>query len=148
LKFLEQHHVEYMVLGGHAVAFYGYPRATLDFDVWVRDTHENAARAFRAMAEYGFPLDGVTEATLAQPGTGVRMGVPPFRLEVINFATGLEFKQAIENASRVMFDEVEGNMISLDDLKANKRATGRNKDLADLDHLPGGYLENRSKRNS
>jgi len=137
-----------MVLGGHAVAFYGYPRATSDFDVWVRATEENAARAFRALADFGFPMDGVSETTLATPGTGVRMGVPPFRLEVINFATGLEFESASANAIRINFENVEANMISLDDLKINKRATGRNKDLADLDHLPGGYLEKRSKRES
>jgi hypothetical protein len=147
LKYLEQHHVEYMVLGGYAVAFYGYPRATSDFDIWVRATQENATRAFRAIAEYGFPLNGITETTLAEPDTGVRMGVPPFRLEIINFATGLTFEMASKNAQRVMLTDVEANMISLDDLKTNKRATGRNKDLADLDHLPGGLLHQRSQRN-
>ncbi|MBL8519266.1 MAG: hypothetical protein JNK75_01220 [Betaproteobacteria bacterium] len=148
MKYLELHQVEYMVLGGYAVAFHGYPRATVDFDVWVRASKENAARVFHALAEFGFPLEGISDATLAAPGTGVRMGSPPFRLEVINFATGLEFENAIKNSMRVKLEDVETNMISLEDLKTNKRATGRNKDLADLDHLPGGYLEQRAKRNN
>lgn len=146
LSCLERHSVEYMVLGGYAVAFHGYPRATADFGVWVRATSENARRAYRAMSDFDFPLDQISEDSLAEPGTGIRMGVPPLRLELTNFATGLECKAAQANMLRAQLDDLEVNMISLEDLKTNKRATGRNKDLADLDHLPGGHLEQRSLR--
>lgn len=146
LKFLEAHQVEYMMLGGHAVSFYGYPRATADFDVWVHATTENAARAFAAMVEFGFPSDGLDATTLSDPNIGVRMGVPPLRLEVITFATGLVFERAYANRKRVHFDGIEVNMISLEDLIQNKRSTGRNKDLADLDHLPGGLLDRKKSQ--
>jgi hypothetical protein len=83
--------------------------------------------------------------TFSDPRIGVRMGVPPLCLEVITFATGLVFIEEYANRKRVKYDEVEANMISLEDLIQNKRSTGRNKDLADLDHLPGGSLENKRR---
>jgi hypothetical protein len=136
------------MLGGHAVAFYGYPRGTQDFDVWVHATKENATRAYNAIAAFGFPCDGIDTSTLSDPNIGIRMGVPPMRLEIITFATGLVFADAYKNRKRVKYDEAEANMISLEDLIRNKQSTGRNKDLADLDHLPGGSLSNKHHRNT
>ena len=146
LKLLEQNHVEYLVVGGYAVSYHGYVRPTADFDIWVAPTVENAKKVFRVLGEFGFPTANMTETSLAEIGVGVRTGVPPLRLEVITFADGLEFFAAYKNRIRANMDGIEVDMLSLDDLKINKQTVGRNKDLADLDHLPGGYLDAKSKQ--
>jgi predicted nucleotidyltransferase len=145
LKLLEEKSVEYLVVGGYAVAYHGYPRATIDFDIWVRPTIENARRVYKALEEFGFPTGGMGETTFATQGVGARMGVPPMRLELITFADGLVFEAAYANRVRARMDEIDVNLISLDDLKLNKKTVGRNKDLADLDHLPGGSLDTKRK---
>jgi len=102
--------------------------------------------------EFGFPTANMTETSLAEIGVGVcmgvRMGGPQLRLEVITFAEGLEFSAAYTNRICADMDGIEVDMLSLDDLKTNKQTVGRNKDLADLDHLPGGYLDAKSKKPS
>jgi Nucleotidyl transferase of unknown function (DUF2204) len=145
LRLLEAREVEYLVVGGYAVSFHGYVRPTLDFDVWVSPSEQNAKKVFQVLNEFGFPTTGMTETTLTEIGVGVRTGVPPLKLEVITFAEGLDFDAAYQNRIRVNLDGIDVNMLSLEDLKVNKRAVGRNKDLADLDHLPGGYLEKKSR---
>ena len=145
LKLLEARGAEYLVVGGYAVAFHGYPRPTSDFDIWISRKPKNAAKVFHVMNEFGFPTAGLTEKTFCESGIGTRMGVPPLLLEVFNFADGLDFDEAFRNRIRAVFDGIEVNILSLDDLRKNKQAVGRNKDLADLDHLPGGYLDRTQK---
>jgi siroheme synthase (precorrin-2 oxidase/ferrochelatase) len=145
LKLLEARGVEYLVIGGYAVAYHGYPRPTADFDIWVSSTKQNAQKVYQVLNEFGFPIDGITNSTFCEEGIGARMGIPPLRLEILTFATGLIFNEAFKNRLRAKLDEVEVNLISLTDLKRNKLAAGRNKDLADLDHLPGGILESKGK---
>ena len=146
LKLLEAHDAEYVVVGGYAVSYHGYVRPTIDFDIWVSPSKENARKVFLVLREFGFPTQGLTEATLTEVGVGVRTGVPPLRLGVINFADGLEFDEAYRNRIRATVDGIVVNILALEDLKTNKRAVGRNKDLADLDHLPGGYLDHESSK--
>jgi predicted nucleotidyltransferase len=146
LKLLEDRSVEYLLVGGYAVAFHGYPRATIDFDIWVRPSIDNAKKVFAALVEFGFPTQGMDEATFASVGIGARMGVPPLRLEVITFADGLVFERAYANRIRARIDDIDINIVSLEDLKHNKQTVGRNKDLADLDHLPGGSLDKKRNR--
>ncbi len=114
LKLLNANDVEYLLVGGFAVAIHGYPRATADMDVWVARGVDNARRIV----------------------TALRMGVARLRIELLTSIDGVEFDDCVRLA---VFQEVEGSpipVIGLDDLKANKRASGRTKDLADLDNLP------------
>jgi predicted nucleotidyltransferase len=136
LRLLSSHQVEYLVIGGYAVAHHAYPRPMADFDVWIALNPVYASRAVSAIAAFGFEQPDLTTDLLMTPGRIVRMGMPPMRLEVMNMIDGVEFADCY---ARCIVSDVEGiavNMISLDDLKKNKAASGRNKDKNDLDHLP------------
>ncbi len=136
LRLLNAHRVDYLLVGGYAVGLHGYPRATIDLDIWVRATPENAGRVVDAARAFGFDLPEVTPALFVNPRALVRFGVPPFRIELMTAIDGVDYDACRTRA--VTFD-VAGMpipVIGLDDLKTNKRAAGRHKDLADLDYLP------------
>ena len=127
--------VEYLVVGATAVAYHGYPRASRDFDVWVRPTSENAPRVYRALAKFGAPMDQVTIADFEHDDTIWQIGVEPLRVDVITGIEGVTFDEAWP---RRMFAKVEGldvPVISREDLIRNKRTVARHKDLADLELL-------------
>lgn len=135
LKLLDKHGVEYLLIGGYAVAYYGYPRPTADMDVWVAMHPSNAAQVVKAVRELGFKLPEVNEELFLQSGNVIRMGHPPVRLEILTTIDGVDFKKAF---ARRCVDDIDGqtvNLISLKDLRINKRAAGRPKDLDDLEKL-------------
>ena len=136
LKLLNANRVEYLVIGGYAVAHYGYPRPTADFDVWVAIGSDNIARTITAITQFGFADATLTPDILMVPGRIIRMGVPPMRLEVMNAIDGVEFTECYSRRNIVELDGTLVNLISLADLKKNKSSTGRNKDKSDLDYLP------------
>lgn len=136
LKLLNDNKVEYLLIGGYAVGYHGYPRTTADMDVWVANHPENANRLVTTFTEFGMKSPDITPELFMQPGNIVRMGVPPVRIEVLNKIDGVDFEKCLSNA---VFDEIGGvpiPLISLADLKRNKQASGRYKDLEDLLHLP------------
>ena len=136
LKLLNASDVEYLLVGGFAVAIHGYPRATADMDVWVARGVDNARRIVTALREFGFDVPSLTPELFLDPDRIVRMGVAPLRIELLTSIDGVEFDDCV---GRAVFQDVEGSpipVIGLDDLKTNKRASGRSKDLADLDNLP------------
>ena len=136
LKLLNSHKVEYLLIGGFAVGYYGYPRATNNIDVWVARTEINATKLVAALDEFGFGTADLKPEIFLIPGKILRMGVPPMRVEVLTGISGVEFGSCYAARIQVTLDGVEVQMISLNDLKINKRASGRHKDLDDLDHLP------------
>lgn len=136
LALLNDHRVEYLVIGGHAVAFHGHPRATADLDIWVAVHPENSARLVDALREFGFGLPELKPDLFLQPDRVIRMGVPPNRIAIQTGIDGVQFGECQPRGVAADLDGVRVNFISLSDLKANKRASGRNKDLADLDQLP------------
>lgn len=136
LRLLNASRVDYLLVGGYAVGLHGYPRATIDLDVWVRATPDNAARVVHALHAFGFGLPELTPQLFLDPQRIVRFGVPPFRIEIMTSIDGVEYDPCQQRAALFQIDDVSVPVISLDDLKANKRAAGRNKDLADLDNLP------------
>lgn len=138
LRFLNEHGVEYLLVGGYAVGHYGYPRATADMDIWIAVSEENAARAAVALRDFGMPTDEETIRLLSEKDHDnmIRMGIPPVRIEVITSASGVEFEECYRRRVPTEIDEVLVNFISLEDLKRNKKASGRNKDMDDLEHLP------------
>jgi len=136
LRLLTDHEVEYLLIGGYAVGYYGYPRTTADMDIWVALDEKNAARLVDVMTEFGMASGEVTPSLFLEPGNIVRMGLPPVRIEVLNEIDGVDFTECKNRAMNATVDGVPVRLISLRDLRANKRASGRYKDMDDLEHLP------------
>lgn len=130
-----EHRVDYLLVGGYAVGFHGYPRATIDMDVWVRRDPENAARIVRALQEFGFGVPNLTPELFLQEDQIVRMGVPPVQLEIFTHIPGVEFEACFAKRIVAELDGLPVSLISGEDLKTNKKASGRHKDLDDLEHL-------------
>lgn len=136
MKLLSDHHVEYLLIGGYAVGYHGYPRATADMDIWVATNQANAQSVVAALEEFGFGGTGMTLDLFLKPDQIVRMGNTPLRIEILTTISGVSFAEAY---SERIVDEIDGvtvSIISCDSLKKNKLASGRPKDLADLDNLP------------
>ena len=136
LKLLNSKGVEYLVIGGYAVGYYGYPRATADLDIWVAVHPENTRKAAEAIREFGFDVPDLSPQLFQQGKKVVRMGVPPFRIEVLTTISGVDFEECYAARTVDVLDQVQVNLISLKHLKINKKASGRPQDLADLEHLP------------
>ncbi len=136
LRLLNSHTVEYLLVGGYAVGYYGYPRATADMDIWVARTPQNAGKLVTVLKEFGFNVLELSPELFLKENQVIRMGVPPFRIEIVTSASGVTFEECYAARVQAVIDDIEVNIISLDHLKANKRATGRHKDLDDLEHLP------------
>jgi len=136
LKLLRMHRVKYVVVGGYAVAVHGHPRATGDLDVFVELSHKNAAQLAKVFTEFGFGGPDVNAALFSRPGKIIRVGRPPERLEVMNEISGVTFAECY--AHRVIFKDQDLPIAFIDlvRLVRNKRASGRLKDLADVENLP------------
>ncbi|MEX1218667.1 MAG: DUF6036 family nucleotidyltransferase [Acidimicrobiales bacterium] len=136
LKSFVQHDVRFLIIGGYALAVHGHPRYTKDLDVWVWPDPENADRILEALDEFGFGSLGLEAIDFLEPGVIIQLGREPQRIDLLTFATGLEFRAAFENRILVEIGGVEVPFLSVDDLRTNKTATGRLRDLADVEDLP------------
>ena len=136
LRLLNFHKVEYMLVGGYAVGYYGYPRATGDMDIWIAVSDTNATKAVAALSDFGMPKESLSKELFLEKDKIIRMGIPPVRIELITGASGVEFNECYKHRDIVEFDDLVINIISLNDLKLNKRAAGRHKDLEDIEHIP------------
>lgn len=140
LAALVKEEARFLVVGAHALSVHGVPRATVDLDVWIERTSDNARRVWDALAEFGAPLDElrVTTEDLMRPETVVQVGLPPFRLDILTSVSGLTFAEAWPGRVPGRFEDVSVPFIGRADLIRNKRASGRHKDLADLESLGEG----------
>lgn len=136
LKLCNQKRVKYLLIGGYAVGHYGYPRATADMDIWIEISSENAAKMVEVLIAFGFDVPELSADLFLERGKILRMGVPPLRLEILNEIDGVTFEKCYSARKRVMMDRIKVNVISLEHLRMNKAASGRMKDLDDLEHLP------------
>ena len=137
LKSLNDHGVEYLLIGGHAVAFHGYVRPTQGMDVWIAVSPDNAQRMVGALeAFFGGKLEGLAGTWFLDTEQVTRFGVRPNLIEVLTKIDGAEFTKAYSHKVVADLEGVLANIIALPDLKENKRANGRNKHVADLDNLP------------
>ena len=136
LKLLNSHGVEYLIVGGYAVGLHGYPRATGDMDIWIAVNALNAKKAAAVLREFGMPEELITEGLFLEKDKVIRMGVPPVRIEVLTGASGVNFSECYSRREMVEIDGTQVNFICLEDLKVNKKASARHKDLEDLEHLP------------
>ena len=127
----------FLVVGAHAMAVHGVPRATGDLDVWVSPDHANSERVWQALLAFGAPVGelGVSRADLEAPGMVIQVGIPPRRIDLLTEATGLVFDEAWQHRATHRVGSHEVPFLSREDLVLNKRATVRPRDLADLDVL-------------
>jgi len=136
LQLLDSKGVEYLIVGGYAVAFHGYPRATADLDVWVAVNPKNAAKIVEAVREFGFDVPDLSSDLFLEEDRVVRMGEPPVRIEILTNISGVEFSDCFESRQIADLEGLAVPFIGLKHLKANKAAAGRHQDLSDLEHLP------------
>jgi hypothetical protein len=132
------HAVEYLVVGGYALAAHGRPRYTGDIDLWIRATNDNAACVLAALGDFGFAGLKITVEDLTRPGNVIQLGYPPRRIDLLTSIDGVGFEACHAQRQNFVIDGVDLPIISLADFKANKRASGRAQDLADLEALDDG----------
>ncbi len=135
---LSSNKVEYLIVGGYALAAYGHPRYTGDLDFWIGADAANAQRVLDALEALGFGALGIGSNDLTTPGRVIQLGYPPRRIDLLTSIDGVEFAPSYARRMMVPMDGLSLHFIALEDFKTNKRATGRLKDLADLEALEGG----------
>lgn len=118
------------------MAYHGYPRATADMDIWIAVHTHNAKKIVTVLEEFGFHTPQLTPDLFMKDEQIIRMGVPPIRIEIATSISGVSFEECWKDRVVDVLDDVEINIIGLDDLKRNKKAAGRHKDLDDLENLP------------
>ncbi len=135
LRELSNAGAEFLIVGAHARAAYGEPRATKDLDIWVRPTGENAARVWNALVSFGAPMFDLALDDLAKPGLILQLGVAPYRIDIITELTALNFDEAWANRTDVDIEGVRYPVIGKREYVLNKRTVARPQDLADADHV-------------
>jgi len=135
LSALSEVGADFMVVGAHAVAAHGHPRATGDLDIWIRPTDQNAHQVLDALKQFGAPISDLTLGDLSEPHTVFQIGVSPCRIDILTSITGVEFDQAWQNKVEIQVEAVTIFCIGKQDLIQNKNVLGRPQDLADVSAL-------------
>jgi len=139
LQRLNEFEVRYLIVGGYAIMKYTEPRFTKDLDLWVENSEENSIHVFEALKKFGAPLDSnkITPETFTRPSLKYQIGIAPVRIDILTHITGVEFSAAWKDRVSGSIFGVPVHFISLDQLIANKQATGRSSDLEQLKHIRG-----------
>ncbi len=135
LELFNKHHVEFLLVGGYALAFYGAPRYTGDMDIFVHISFQNATRIMAALKELGFGSVGLREEDFQEENMVVQLDVPPVRVDIVTSLTGISWEEAYSNRLPGKYGDVSVFYIGRDQFISNKKAMGRKKDLADLEAL-------------
>ena len=135
LKLLHEHQVDYLLIGGYAVGYYGYPRATGDMDIWIAANQANAQKIMAALEEFGFGDTGMTAGLFVKPDQIVRMGNAPLRIEILTTISGVTFAESFRKGLSTLSTEWQFHYLSRTP-DGEQARPGRPKDLADLDNLP------------
>ncbi len=135
LRLLQEADVQYLLIGGYAVGFHGYPRTTADIDIWVAIDPANASKLLAVFHQFGMRDPSLTTALLQEPGKIIRMGIPPMRIEVLTEIDGVTFADCYAERISTVIDGQNVQIISRAHLRTNKKASGSHKDLDDLEHL-------------
>jgi len=135
LRLLNSSEVEYLVIGGYAVSYHGYPRSTGDIDIWVAIHPKNAGKIVEVLKEFGFAGQELSADLFLEKNQIIRMGLPPIRIEILTSISGVEFGDCYDSRITDIVDGIEVNLINLENLKKNKKAAGRHKDLNDMESL-------------
>lgn len=134
-QLLNENNVRYLIIGGFAVAFHGYPRFTKDIDIWLRLNPENAKNVVKTLDDFGFKSLELTIEDFLESDTIIQLGYPPNRIDLIMTASGIDFDECYQSRIVEEIDGINLSFIDLENLKKNKRATGRAQDLADIENL-------------
>ncbi len=135
IESLNKNKVQYLVVGGYAVAFHGHPRYTKDIDIWIQSDEENARNLVKAIHDFGFASLGLQAEDFLPPGYVIQLGYPPNRIDILTGIAGVTFEQCYLSKEQTNIEGMTVNFIDLDNLRKNKKATGRRQDLADLENL-------------
>lgn len=135
LKLFEENNVSYMIVGGYAVAFYGYPRFTKDIDIFFQCDQENIKKVKVALCSFGFDRDALPDHLFTEKGNIVKFGIEPVRIDLLNEIDGVLFEDIKSRTVRGRYGKIEVTFIGRGDLIANKKASGRTQDIADLEKL-------------
>jgi predicted nucleotidyltransferase len=147
LESLNSAGVKYLVLGGYAVIFYGYERVTKDLDLWISTDAANAEKVAQTLQQFArFTKQQAHQSMFKRKGKVFVIGREPVRVDILTNASALSFDECYERRRVVEWDGVRVPLISFEDLRDNKKASGRAKDLADLDRLPAEPVQKRTRR--
>ena len=124
------------MIGGYAVGYHGYPRSTNDLDIWIAIEPKTAEQMVLVLKEFGFDTPQLSEKLFLKEKNIVRMGIAPMRIEILTTISGVDFEECFQHRIVDEIDGIEVNIISLNHLKINKKASGRHKDLDDYENLP------------
>jgi predicted nucleotidyltransferase len=134
-QLLNANGVRYLIVGGYAVAYHGYPRYTKDIDVWIWINSENADRVVKTLDDFGFESLGLETKDFLEAGTIIQLGYAPNRIDLIMGIPGVDFEESYAAREEEEIDGVKLNFIDLENLKKSKKAAGRLQDLADIENL-------------
>lgn len=135
LESLNANSVRYLLIGGYAVGIYGYSRSTNNIDIFVSNDHENVSNLLRALADFGVADPSLSEEVLAEERSMIEMGIEPMKIQILNFADGLSFEDSYARKNSVAIEDIVVDTVGKEDLIKNKIASGRYKDLADVERL-------------
>jgi predicted nucleotidyltransferase len=135
IKLLNKHQIDYMVVGGYALAFHGKPRHTGDLDIWINTSEDNAEKLVLAIKEFGLSSLGLSKSDFMQEGYVTQIGYPPLRIDILNSIDGVQFETAFLNKLLVDVNGIEIKYIGLRDFIDNKNASGRSQDIADIKEI-------------
>lgn len=135
LRLLNEHEVRYLLIGGYAVGYHGYVRATADMDIWIPRERANSEHLVLALKEFGFDVPELTPDVFLAKDRILRMGNPPMRIKISTTIDGVTFNECYDDRVVAEWSDVSVNIISLAMLKTNKLASGRPQDIDDLEHL-------------
>jgi hypothetical protein len=136
IALLNKHKVKFIIVGAYAVGFHGYVRNTGDLDIWIDTDNDNAEKIISALHEFGFSSLDISIEDLTKKDFVIQLGLPPHRLDLLTSVTALNFDECYSKIQVTAIDGVELPFVDLESLKKNKRSTGRNKDLGDVENLP------------
>lgn len=132
---LNNNNVRYLIVGGYAVAFHGYPRYTKDIDIWVELEPTNAQNIIEALKQFGFDSLGLEPEDFLVASQIIQLGYPPNRIDLITTLVGVEFQECFASRRETIIDGLVVNFIDIENLKRNKLASGRPQDIADVSNL-------------
>ncbi|BAY33512.1 hypothetical protein NIES2107_54100 [Nostoc carneum NIES-2107] len=135
IQLLNANQVKYLIIGGYAVAIHGHPRYTKDIDIWVEMSPENADKLITALDQFGFGSLGLSAQDFQTPDQIIQLGYPPNRIDLITTPDGIDFETCYSSKTEIIVDNILVQFIDLDNLKKNKKASGRLQDLADIENL-------------
>ena len=135
IKLLNSHKVKYLIVGGYAVTVHGYPRYTNDLDIWLWIDNENAKNIIAVLKDFGFETLGIKKEDFLVSDRVIQLGYPPNRIDLLTGVSGLTFDECYPHKTSFEIEGLKIDFIDIDNLKKNKKASGRHKDLDDLENL-------------